>query len=113
MDANLLGVVLNCVKYAKSYYPGGYYYDTRRKTVKENHRNQRSREVITSKLDTIPGIGPEKRKALISHFGSLEKIRSASVEELVEVKGIQEDLAHAIKSHLKRDRGKNGTGVSK
>ncbi|MEJ2512877.1 MAG: excinuclease ABC subunit UvrC [Anaerolineales bacterium] len=65
------------------------------------HRKRRSREGITSILDAVPGIGPAKRKALMSHFGSLDKIRSASVEELAEVKGIHEDLAHAIKSHLK------------
>jgi excinuclease ABC subunit C len=65
------------------------------------HRKRRSREGITSILDAVPGIGPAKRKALMSHFGSLDKIRSASVEELAEVKGIHEDLAHALKSHLK------------
>jgi excinuclease ABC subunit C len=64
------------------------------------HRNRRSREGITSILDTIPGIGPAKRKALMSHFGSLDRIRSASLDELTAVRGINEALAHAVQSHL-------------
>jgi excinuclease ABC subunit C len=65
------------------------------------HRRRRSREGITSILDAVPGIGPAKRKALMSHFGSLDKIRAATVEELTEVRGINEALAHAVRSHLK------------
>jgi excinuclease ABC subunit C len=64
------------------------------------HRKRRSREGITSILDIIPGIGPVKRRALIAHFGSVDKIRSASIEELTAVKGINEGLAHALQNHL-------------
>ena len=64
------------------------------------HRKRRSREGITSILDAVPGIGPAKRKALMSHFGSLDKIQAASVDELAEVPGITESLAHALRSHL-------------
>lgn len=64
------------------------------------HRKRRSREGITSILDTIPGIGPTKRKALLSHFGSLDKIRKASIDELTEVRGIHQELAEMIQSHL-------------
>jgi excinuclease ABC subunit C len=64
------------------------------------HRKKRSREGITSILDSIPGIGPAKRKALLSHFGSLKKIREASLDELTNVQGINEELALAIISHL-------------
>lgn len=64
------------------------------------HRKRRSREGITSILDTIPGIGPAKRKALMSHFGSLKKIREATIDDLTDVQGINEDLALAIISHL-------------
>jgi excinuclease ABC subunit C len=64
------------------------------------HRKRRSREGITSILDAVPGIGPAKRKALMSHFGSLDKIRAASVDELAEVPGINESLAHALRSNL-------------
>jgi excinuclease ABC subunit C len=64
------------------------------------HRKRRSREGITSILDVIPGIGPAKRKALLTTFGSLEKIRKASIEELAAVRGINQELAEIIQSHL-------------
>jgi excinuclease ABC subunit C len=64
------------------------------------HRKKRSREGITSILDSIPGIGPAKRKSLLNHFGSLKKIKGASLKELTEVQGINEGLALAIISHL-------------
>ncbi|MEN8242451.1 MAG: excinuclease ABC subunit UvrC [Chloroflexota bacterium] len=64
------------------------------------HRKRRSREGITSVLDVIPGIGPAKRKALLTSFGSLAKIRKATIEELSEVKGINQELAEMIQSHL-------------
>jgi excinuclease ABC subunit C len=64
------------------------------------HRKRRSREGITSVLDVIPGIGPAKRKALLTSFGSLEKIRKATIEELAAVKGINIELAEIIQSHL-------------
>jgi excinuclease ABC subunit C len=65
-----------------------------------SHRNQRSRKGLASRLDSIPGVGPSKRKALLGRFGSIQNILSASVEDLVSVPGISEQLAVAIKSHL-------------
>ena len=64
------------------------------------HRSRRSREGITSILDVIPGIGPAKRKALLTTFGSVEKIRAASIEELSAVRGINLELAEVIQGHL-------------
>jgi excinuclease ABC subunit C len=64
------------------------------------HRNRRTRAGLSSLLDTIPGIGPVRRKALITHFGSLEKIRQASLEELTRVPGITPEVAQAIKTGL-------------
>ncbi|MDH5607508.1 MAG: excinuclease ABC subunit UvrC, partial [Anaerolineae bacterium] len=64
------------------------------------HRKQRSKKGIASTLDAVPGIGPSKRKALLSQFGSLKKIKQASLEELTQVKGITEDLAQAIQDHI-------------
>jgi excinuclease ABC subunit C len=52
------------------------------------HRKRRSKGTLHSKLDDIPGIGPTKRKALLTHFGSLKKVQQASAEELKQVKGI-------------------------
>lgn len=64
------------------------------------HRNRRTRAGLSSLLDTIPGIGPVRRKALVTHFGSLEKIRQASLEELTRVPGITPEVAQAIKTGL-------------
>jgi excinuclease ABC subunit C len=61
------------------------------------HRNKRSKLGLTSRLDSIPGIGPARRKALIKHFGSLEGILNASVEELTSLPGISVELAGRIK----------------
>jgi len=64
------------------------------------HRKRRTRLGLASRLDSIPGIGPKRRKALMKHFGSFAAIREASVEELAEVPGITEKLSQAIKSQL-------------
>ncbi|MDX1993431.1 MAG: excinuclease ABC subunit UvrC [bacterium] len=65
------------------------------------HRSQRSKLGMTSKLETIPGIGPKKRKALLKAFGnSIDAIRKASLEELTAVPGINLQLAEIIKELL-------------
>jgi len=62
------------------------------------HRKKRQKLGMASQLDAIPGIGPARRKALLKHFGSMDKIREASLEDLTEV--VPEDAAHSIKAHL-------------
>ena len=62
------------------------------------HRKQRSKLGLASQLDAIPGIGPIRRKALLKHFGSVDKIREASLEELVTV--VPKNTAESIKAHL-------------
>jgi len=62
------------------------------------HRKERGR--IKSRLDSIPGIGPAKRKALLKRFGSVVGVGRASVEELGAIPGISPDLAKAIQEHL-------------
>ena len=64
------------------------------------HRARRVKQGMASALDSIPGIGPVKRKALLKHFGSVDKIREASVVELTAVPGINAALAESIKAHL-------------
>jgi excinuclease ABC subunit C len=64
------------------------------------HRNRRAKLGIASQLDTVPGIGPAKRKVLLNHFGSLDDIREATLEELTAVPGITPTLAQALKEHL-------------
>ena len=62
------------------------------------HRKQRSKLGLASQLDSIPGIGPTRRKALLKHFGSVDKIREASVEELTNV--VPKNTAESIKAYL-------------
>jgi excinuclease ABC subunit C len=64
------------------------------------HRKQRNKIGMASVLDAVPGIGPAKRKALLQKFGSVDKIRAASVEELAAVSGINIALAETIKMSL-------------
>jgi len=64
------------------------------------HRKRRTKIGMASQLDSIPGIGPAKRKALLKHFGDLDKIRIATPDELTAVPGITDVLAQSIKSHL-------------
>ncbi|GAA4128005.1 excinuclease ABC subunit UvrC [Nocardioides fonticola] len=62
-----------------------------------HHRSRRSKTMVESALDDVPGLGEVRRKTLLKHFGSLKKLREASVEELVLVPGIGERTALAIK----------------
>jgi excinuclease ABC subunit C len=65
------------------------------------HRNQRDKAGMASLLDSVPGIGPAKRKALLQAFGhSINAIRAASVEELAQVKGITPKIAEQLKAVL-------------
>jgi len=64
------------------------------------HRKRRSKLGLASQLDTIPGIGPTRRKALLQHFGSIDAIRKASPDELAAIPKMNRSLADAVKSHL-------------
>jgi excinuclease ABC subunit C len=64
------------------------------------HRARRSKLGMASQLDAIPGIGPARRKSLLKHFGSVDKIREASVVELAAVAGMTKAAAESIKAHL-------------
>ncbi len=60
------------------------------------HRKLRNKATLTSDLDKISGIGNEKKKQLLQHMGSLKRIKTATLPELMEVKGIGEELAKEI-----------------
>jgi excinuclease ABC subunit C len=60
------------------------------------HRKLRKKRTIKSELDQIPGIGPARRKILLKHFGSVEKIRPASLEVLLQTEGINKKVAENI-----------------
>jgi excinuclease ABC subunit C len=62
------------------------------------HRNLRSKRMVDSVLDDVPGIGPTRKKALLRRFGSLKRIREASMEELAAClpEGVASDLYAAL-----------------
>ncbi|WP_406656414.1 excinuclease ABC subunit UvrC [Methanolobus sp. ZRKC2] len=65
-----------------------------------SHRRRRSATLTHSQLDAIPGIGPGKKKLLIEHFGSVENIKSASLDDMMKVKGISKKIAERIHEYL-------------
>jgi excinuclease ABC subunit C len=65
-----------------------------------SHRKRRTKSGLASRLDAIPGVGPVRRKALLSHFGSIDKMKEASLEELESVEGISANVAAAVKAYL-------------
>ena len=64
------------------------------------HRKLRDKSITKSELDDIKGIGEAKKKALLKYFGSVEKIRNSSIEEIVKVNGINGELAKNILQQL-------------
>ena len=72
--------------------------DTVHDTAISYHRKLRDKAITKSELDDIQGIGKVKKQALLKKFGSVEKIKQASVEELMEVKGINKELAEKLKN---------------
>ena len=63
----------------------------------EYHRKKRSKKMISSELDSVQGIGPKKKKSLMLFFGSIKNIRNASLDELLQVNGINTKDAKKIK----------------
>jgi excinuclease ABC subunit C len=64
------------------------------------NRELRKRARLRSAIDDIDGIGPVKRRALLRHFGSLRRIRDATVDDIAQVKGLNRDMAMKIRAHL-------------
>lgn len=69
----------------------------------ETHRKKRAKGIKKSKLDDIPEIGDKRKKLLLSHFGSFEMIKNASIQDLQRVKGISRNIASSIFSYLHKD----------
>jgi excinuclease ABC subunit C len=64
------------------------------------HRNKRSKSMKTSELDSIPLIGPGRKKALLLHFGSARAVSAASVDDIQKVAGISKTMATLIYNHF-------------
>src|SRR5215204_5337936 len=79
-----------------------------------HHRERRSKSMVESVLDQVPGLGEVRRKVLLNHFGSLKKLRAATVEEIAAVPGFGMKTAIAIKQALealpKRESINTATG---
>jgi excinuclease ABC subunit C len=54
-------------------------------------------------LDLVPGVGPIRRKLLLKKFGSIKRLKAASLQDLLAVAGIGPELAEIILAHLKSD----------
>jgi excinuclease ABC subunit C len=64
------------------------------------HRAKRSKAISVNPLDEIDGIGPTRKRALLTHFGSAKAVSRAGVEDLKAVKGISEDIAQKVYDHF-------------
>lgn len=71
------------------------------------HRQKRGKSMTVSVLDDVPGLGPARRRSLLKHFGSVRKLRAASVEELQQVQGVGPGLAATIRRQLAEGSAKN------
>lgn len=71
------------------------------------HRNLRSKTMFKSELDDIKLIGPKRKENLLKHFKSIDKIKKASIEELMEVESMNEKSAESLYEHFRR--AKNGS----
>ncbi len=69
----------------------------------EYHRKLRTKTITNSKLDEIKGVGPNRRKALYNHFGSIDKIQKATISELEEVPTINKKIANEIYLYFNND----------
>jgi excinuclease ABC subunit C len=61
-----------------------------------HHRKLRGKAALHSALEDVPGIGPARRKALLRHFGSVRRLREASLEELLAAPGLPESAARTV-----------------
>lgn len=74
-----------------------------------HHRSRRSKSMVESVLDDVPGLGEVRRKTLLKHFGSLKRLRAAEVEEIAQVPGIGPRTAGAIKDAVAQASSKTGS----
>ena len=77
-----------------------------------HHRNRRSKSMVESVLDDVPGLGEVRRKVLMRHFGSLKKLRAASVDDIAALPGFGQRTATAISDALEQSRGTSAPAVN-
>jgi excinuclease ABC subunit C len=64
------------------------------------HRRKRAKRHSQSILETIPGLGPVKRRELLKQFGGLQGVLRAGVDDFVQIRGLGRELAEVIYEHL-------------
>ncbi|MGI6751410.1 MAG: excinuclease ABC subunit UvrC [Anaerovoracaceae bacterium] len=90
----------NIKKYPFLYHYIGLIQETVHRYAIEYHRGLRTKKMKGSILDDVDGIGEKRRNALLNHFGSIEAIAGAEVEELSRVQGMNRPVAENLKKHL-------------
>ncbi|MBO0610450.1 excinuclease ABC subunit UvrC [Myceligenerans salitolerans] len=76
------------------------------------HRKRRSKGMVASVLDDVPGLGPARKKALLAHFGSVKKLRAATAEEIATVRGMGAATAAAVVQALAGTGGARNGGAN-
>jgi excinuclease ABC subunit C len=77
-----------------------------------HHRSRRSKTMVESLLDDVPGLGEVRRKSLLRQFGSLRKLRAATVDEIAAVPGIGPRTAEAIAAALEEQPARRSVSVN-
>ncbi|MCW0216253.1 MAG: excinuclease ABC subunit UvrC [Pseudonocardia sp.] len=77
------------------------------------HRQRRSKGMVTSVLDAVPGLGPARRQALLKHFGSVKKIRAAEVGEIAALPGFGTRTAEAVVAALHAEESPAGRSTER
>ncbi|MGA7874455.1 MAG: helix-hairpin-helix domain-containing protein, partial [Desulfoferrobacter sp.] len=68
------------------------------------YQSRHRSELLSSALDSVPGIGPKRRQMLLQYFGSLGKLEQASIEELEVVTGLPKDVAATVYEYFNAKR---------
>ena len=77
-----------------------------------HHRSRRSKSMVESLLDDVPGLGEVRRRSLLKRFGSLKRLRTATVEDIADVPGIGLRTAEAIVGALGEQSARRGVSVN-
>jgi len=76
--------------------------DETHRFVLHGHKRKRTKLLLTSSLTTIQGLGPERQKALLKHFGGIEQLKNAGIDDICQVPGFGKGLASAIFNQIRK-----------
>ena len=76
------------------------------------HRSKRSKRMTASALDSVPGLGEHRRKALVTHFGSIARLKEATVDQITAIPGIGVATAAAVLDALRPTEADQRPGAS-